>query len=153
MDMGLRLTDVEALDLLDEPFVFKQEKDPAINLRSAGATEAEIEFLVGEHSEEKVWEGKRVELNAMTSGQFVEFIETKLTDHDISNVVPDQDTLEHTWRQEKMRREMAVTVDEMMDEFSAEAGTPPNDLEDQVRAAVDGEQINWKAAVARLSED
>ena len=46
-------------------------------LRINGATEAEIEFLL--RGEGKT--GQRVELNAMTSDQFVAFVERKLTEH------------------------------------------------------------------------
>jgi hypothetical protein len=153
IDMGLRLSDVEAMDLLDEPFVFKQEKDPSTNLRRAGATEDEIAFLVGERGYDKTWEGKRVELNAMTSGQFVEFIEAKLSDYGIAKVVPDQETLDHAWRQAVIRRKMDDAVTEAMEDFNAEEVTPPGNLADQVREAVDGQRINWKEAVAQLSED
>lgn len=89
----------------------------------------------------------------MTSRQFVEFIETKRSGYGIAKVVPDQETLDHAWRQAVMRREMDDAVTEAMEDFNAEEVTPPGNQAKQVREVVDGEPINWKDAVARLSED
>ena len=58
------------------------------NLRLNGATEEEIEFLLEQ----------RVELNALTSGQLVAFIERKLAEHGISKVIPPTDLLGDAYR-------------------------------------------------------
>ena len=52
-------------------------------LKENGATEEEIEFLLR----------RRVELNAFTSDQLVEWIEEKLEEHGVEKVVPEEDTL------------------------------------------------------------
>jgi hypothetical protein len=60
----------------------------AANMRRNGATDEEIEFLLD----------RRVELNAMTSDQFVEFIERGLTEHGVRKVVPKPDMLAEVFR-------------------------------------------------------
>ena len=72
----------------DEPVALKSDKDAvAYRLRINGATEAEIEFLL--EGPEGV--GRRVELNAMTSDQFIAFVERKLEEHGVAKVVPNTD--------------------------------------------------------------
>jgi hypothetical protein len=76
IDLGLRLDDVRALELESEPVALSADKEKLANtLRRHGATEDEIAFLM---------EGQRVELNAMTSDQFVAFVEDKLTEAGIA---------------------------------------------------------------------
>ena len=66
-DIGLRLEDVEEMDLQDEP---APDTGPGAPLLSEyGATRDEIDFLCHRH--------RRVELNAMTAPQFVEWIEAQ----------------------------------------------------------------------------
>ena len=52
-------------------------------LKKNGATEEEIEFLLHH----------RVELNAFTSDQLVEWIEEKLVEHGVEKVVPEEETV------------------------------------------------------------
>ena len=73
-------------------------------LRINGATEAEIEFLL--HGEGNT--GQRVELNAMTSDQFVAFVERKLTEHRAAKVVPSAETLAETYAAFKRGRDGAA---------------------------------------------
>jgi hypothetical protein len=53
-----------------------------------GATPAEVAFLQS---------GQRVELNAMTSEDFVAFVERKLDEHGIETVVPERDQLDDAY--------------------------------------------------------
>ena len=72
VDLGLRLDDAQALHLESEPVLLRPEeiisKRPL--LVEQGALPEEIDFLLS---------GRRIELNAMTSAEFVDFIERKLT--------------------------------------------------------------------------
>jgi hypothetical protein len=83
VDIGLRLVDVRRLELADEPVALEEKSKVAIvrRLRINGTTEAEIEFLIS---------GRRVELNAMTSDQFIAFVEEKLIEHGVTKVAPDE---------------------------------------------------------------
>jgi hypothetical protein len=73
IDLGLRLADVEEMDLESEPVAAKaaEWRSRRETLRRHGASKDEIAFLAD----------RRVELNAMTSPQFLAFIENKLTEH------------------------------------------------------------------------
>ena len=57
-------------------------------LEQAGLDQAAIDFL----------RNQRVELNAMTSRQLVDFVERKLKQHGIRKVIPDAETLAKTYR-------------------------------------------------------
>jgi hypothetical protein len=58
-------------------------------LRRNGATSEEIEFLLNE---------ERVELNAMTSDVFIQFIEGKLEEHEVTKVIPAKDRLAEAFK-------------------------------------------------------
>ena len=96
IDLGLRLADVEAYALESEPVEYGKS-DPQWNLAQNGATAKEIKFLRGE-SRRPPYHGRRVELNAFTSGDFIRWIESKLKAHGIKKVVPDAETLEAAYR-------------------------------------------------------
>ena len=86
IDLGLRLSDVADLEPEAVPFKANADLDAiGYTLLKYGASEAEIEFLLKGR--------QRVELNALTSPQFVQFLERKLAEHGIRKVVPDADTL------------------------------------------------------------
>ena len=61
------------------------------NLRENGASEAEIAFMFRDF--DRMRSTRRVELNAMTSPQFVAFLERKLRENGVAKIVPDQDLL------------------------------------------------------------
>ena len=74
IDLGLRLDDIR--DLQAEPVTYRQRKNPGHYLRACGATPEEIDMLV--HSGRfGGWYGQRVEINAMTSEQLIEWLEAK----------------------------------------------------------------------------
>jgi hypothetical protein len=91
VDLGLRLNDVNELNLEAESVSFGNTSHSKIRqrLQRYGATNAEIEFLLDE---------QRVELNAMTSGQLVEFVKRKLGEHGVTKVVPTRARLDAAYR-------------------------------------------------------
>jgi hypothetical protein len=72
IDLGLRLPVVQEMGLESEPVEYRSRVDPRINLRRSGASSDECDFLVQRGG--WGWSGKRVELNAMNSTQFVDFV-------------------------------------------------------------------------------
>jgi hypothetical protein len=88
IDIGLRLADIK--ELQSEPVSTSGDWSArAETLLRHGATPEEIAFL----------RNRRVELNAMTSGQFVEFIENKLSENGVTKVLPNTDVMvEHARR-------------------------------------------------------
>ena len=100
IDLGLRRVDVQKMNLDKEYVQLEQDKDPRIKLREYGALPDELEFLVGGkhgHGKGAYWDGFRVELNAMTSRQFITWLEAKLTEHGVEKIVPGTDLLGPIW--------------------------------------------------------
>jgi hypothetical protein len=129
IDLGLRLTDVEAEELETEE-VYNTGSVDAIraNLRKNGATKEEIDFLLDQ----------RVELNAFASDHLVDWIERKLKEHGISKVMPTDETLADAYR--RMRRQAVVQehIDKALKELGNETSPVPVDLragiEDKLKA-------------------
>ncbi len=149
-DFGLRLEDVERLGLASEPVSFgKVSKDAwRERLKINGAADREIEFLLTGPSPDI---GQRVELNAMTSLQFLDFLEAKLTEHGVSKVIPSARQLADVYhlfeRGERARR----IVDEALAAMSKEEIAAPADLEERVRAYLrEKPEAPWDEAVAEL---
>lgn len=124
VDIGLRLDDVGGL--ADEPVKIEAKSRAAIanRLQINGATRAEIEFLLS---------GKRVELNAMTSDQFVAFVERKLIEHGAAKVEPDEKTLADAYRAFVRGERARRAFDEHLGGIRAEPVDIPPDLADRLR--------------------
>lgn len=146
VDIGLRLTDVEAMNLQSEPVeTLGLWSNRSRTLAQHGATQREVEFL----------RYRRVELNAMSADVFVGFLERKLMEHGIHKVVPDRDTLErHAHRvieerlaSELMRRSRPRLV------AKAASTVLPGDLDIQLRSILeDRPELSWDQAVAEVVE-
>jgi hypothetical protein len=114
IDLGLRLADVEEWGLQSESVQYKS--DPTYNLEENGATAEEIAFLYRGSRH-----GKRVELNAFTSDQFVEWLDSKLAEHGVEKVIPDEETLEQAYRRAAAIRRYQKIIDDAGKEVSAYA--------------------------------
>jgi hypothetical protein len=159
-DLGLRLSDAGEWNLDSEPVNYKRKAGGKLakfeaslrkNLTKNGATEEEINFLYTGN-----WEGKRVELNAFTSGDFIEFIEAKLEEHGIKKVVPDPETLVAHYRQVLKTRivnQQLVQIANEAQQKAAEA-TVPEDLEEQVRELQkDSPATPWDMAISEIAKE
>jgi hypothetical protein len=123
IDLGLRLPDVNEHSLECEPVHYRRS-DPSDNLEENGATPEEIEFLCGHHGY-----GRRVELNAFTSADFIRWIEAKLQANGIKKVIPDAGTLDAACRravQIEVVREQLDAIIEKAAEQAAEVKLPKN---------------------------
>jgi hypothetical protein len=94
VDIGLRLDDVQHMGLQSEPVLIKQRLDPRWKFKYSDdvydVSDEELDFLVEKRADySDAWQGKRVELNAMTSRQFLDWLEGKLRDHGVEKVIPD----------------------------------------------------------------
>lgn len=114
IDLGLRLADVEEWGLQSESVQYKS--DPTYNLEENGATAEEIAFLYRGSRH-----GKRVELNAFTSDQFVAWLDSKLVKHGVEKVIPDEETLEQAYRRAAAIRRYQKIIDDAGKEVSAYA--------------------------------
>jgi hypothetical protein len=149
IDIGLRLKDVERFGLESEPVVF--EKSAAAlrkNSERYGATEAEIAFLIdGE---------QRVELNAMSTSQLLELIETALIEHGVKKVIPDADTLAAAYRANVEYFQAQEAINEVIEKTRSEVSEipVPGDLTEQVEGYLkDNRQASWEQAIAAVAAD
>jgi DNA topoisomerase VI subunit B len=117
INLGLRLEDVESYGLASEPVDYKS--DPGPNLSRNGATAAEIQFLRGEPytymdkgKRKQGFHGQRVELNAFTNSQMLEWLEGKLMEHGVEKVIPDDATLARDYRRKVGLREYQRLIEE-----------------------------------------
>ena len=157
VDLGLRLGDVEKYDLPSESVAYGKS-NPKRNLRENGATAAEIEFLTsgsisGWHPE---FRGQRVELNAFTSGQLIEWIESKLKECGIEKLVPEGEILEQAYRRAAEARYFQDQAEEIRAQ-AAEYGeqvTVPTTLASQVAELLKkNPKWSWDEAVDRIGND
>jgi hypothetical protein len=144
VDIGLRLADVEDMELESEPAKTTGDwQKRAKTLQRHGATDEEVDFLRKD----------RVELNAMTSGTFISFLERKLTEHGVEKVVPDGTTLEHHARrvaEQRLIEDLLTKVQDEVREQAAKIELPVN-LDEQVRNLLQrNPAMAWDEAVAAI---
>lgn len=146
IDLGLRLADVQAMTLQSEPVPYEdpiQWRKRAATLRRHGATPEEIEFL----------RTQRVELNAMTSRQLVDFIEAKLTAHGVAKLFPDDITLEEQTRRIIKHQLTQQALAKLSDKLAKRAETAklPENLRDQIaQVFTKHPEMPWDEAVAHV---
>ncbi len=122
IDMGLSVSDVKELDLEVE----KQSRTKDIpNIVKETASAEELEWLRGEEEYGKRFTANRVELDALTPKQLIEFIEKKLGEHGVKEKVLPSDKV----------------IDRKVNEFK----------EDKVREIID-EQVNTLLCLEDLKE-
>ena len=151
IDLGLRLSDVEQMDLASEDVTYDSKVDPRINLMDSGASEDEAAFLVNS-GRPKAWHGKRVELNAMTSPQLVKWLESKLNQFGVSKVVPDEDTLTHAFKRAHYIAYINKAI-RKASEIYDETVSVPDDLSYRVRERIEGRSLSWDDAIDFIAED
>jgi hypothetical protein len=139
----VRLGDAQAMGLEAEPVTVKDFESRVDTLRAHGATDEEIEFLKDE----------RVELNAMTSRQFIGFIEAKLTVHGVQKVVPTAGTIEAHARRLIEQRLASEALADIRDRITRQAAATalPVDIEDQLRGYLARHpSLSWDDALAQI---
>jgi hypothetical protein len=145
VDLGLRLSDVEALGLDSEPVKTSGDWSArAATLAAHGASVTEIRFL----------RHRRVELNAMPADLFVQFLERKLAEQGIGKVVPDNDVLVQHARHVLTRALTNKALEAMRAKAEEDASSIPlpSKLHEQVVAALRRQpDIPWDVAVANIA--
>jgi len=142
IDFGLHLEDVKKYRLPTEDVYSRRIKRST--LRKNGATEEEITFLLG---------NQRVELNAFTSDQLVEWIEAKLEEHGITKITPEDDYLAQAFRQAaaaEYLRDHAKEIGVKARRHAAEVSIPSN-LRDTVKKKLEADPImGWEKAIREI---
>ena len=147
IDLGIRLEDVRRLKLESEPFAIKP--DAAENLSENGATKDEIKFLLGDGK----GRGQRVELNAMTSPQFITWLEGKLLKHGVKKFVPDDGVLETAFRRAVLIQTLNAEIEKEFLKLRTEAEQVevPEDLRAMVQAHLkQNPGAAWDATLAGI---
>jgi hypothetical protein len=144
-DFGLRLADVLAMNLQSEPVPAKPNEWPKrfATLSRHGATPEEIDFL----------RSRRVELNAMTSRQFVDFIEAGLTAHGVTKLIPDETIIAQQARRVIAAQLTEEALAKISDEIAkrAEKVALPANLRERIEAVFEEEPaLPWDVAVAMI---
>jgi hypothetical protein len=140
-DLGLRLGDIEGLER--EPHSDQGSPESrAANMRKNGATQAEIDVLLT----------KRVELNAMTSDQLVDFVERKLTEHGVKKIVPDDARLASAYDLERRNIKAEELVRRELNKMNGAGFTLPTDLRTRVQALLQQQpHLSWDEAVCDIA--
>ncbi len=158
IDLGLRLEDAQDMGLDSEEYD-GSDKD-ADALRKYGATDKEIEFLTQKRTVKikdedgnevkKTILPSRIELNAMDSQQFIDWLEKKLKKVG-KKVIPEPKTLQTVW--DKQWREMALQS--ALDNATANLPKPPpmpKRMIDRIRAEfTDDPKQDWTNALAEIA--
>jgi hypothetical protein len=115
------------------------------NLRENGASDAEIEFMFRDFDTTR--STRRVELNAMTSPQFISFVERKLKEVGVKKIVPEQKLLADVYvgmqRGRRLQRALDDLIAEIDDDFEV-----PKDLQQRLATLLERHpEITWHRAV------
>ena len=147
VNLGLRLEDVETLGLEFEPVHVDTKTIDKLSdrLQRSGAASEEIEVLTS---------GRRCELNAMASDQFVRFVERKLAEHGVKKVVPGPNCLGNTYRLFARGERVRRVVEECLAAQDDEEIAAPVNLEDRVRRYLEENPVaTWDEAVRQVFQD
>jgi DNA topoisomerase VI subunit A len=146
VDLGLRLADVQALDLeqyAEDMFDRGSEIQRRNNMLENGAKRDEVEFLIN----------RRVELNAMASDVLIQWIENKLAENGVAKIVPSKEGLDDLYRRNLEARFLDSSLTEAKQEAKSKAAQVaiPNNLRDRIEARLKEEpELSWDSAVADI---
>jgi hypothetical protein len=143
--LGLRLKDAQSMGLDTESVDYKNHLALERTMLKAGATPAEAAFLCGDGLE-----GSRIELNAMDSQQFIDWLEEKLAEAGVTKVVPDKETLEAAYRRAVKIARANRMLAELEEEWNTNGHSEieiPNDLAEKIRALIKDTNRSWDSAI------
>jgi hypothetical protein len=137
-DLGLRLSDINAYGLVGERCKFSGHF-----ASDSICTEPEKEFLRS---------GKRVELNELTSPQFIEWLENKLRRHLPKRLIPKDAVLTDAYRRAYVVARINKIIEEEMDDIVEEAkeAKVAKSLRKQLRAKLNDESGAWDRVLYEL---
>ncbi|MEH3109473.1 MAG: ATP-binding protein [Agrobacterium cavarae] len=142
--LGLTLDQAVSMDLQSERQEVQGDHARILEgLRNHGASEGELKFIAS---------GQRVELNAMPSDQFVEWIESSLRANDVQKVIPSAATVEQQARHIIGLRHLKRSVTELEQEARNHAAKVqlPADLDNRMRLVFETDPaLPWEDALRR----
>jgi hypothetical protein len=152
IDLGLSLEDVEAMGLESEYQHHPKGSKHALiaNLRDNGATEADIAFMFRDFDSTR--STRRVELNAMTSPQFITFLERKLKAVGVKKIVPEQKLLAEVYLGMQRGLRLQDAVDDLPDEIDDDDIKVPKDLQRRVvKLLKQWPEMRWDTALKKIA--
>ncbi len=152
IDLGLRLEDIAAMQLDPEPVLYGTRINPRLDILASGGTHADANYLVRGGGPGD-WQGYRVELNAMTSDQFVTWLDSRLAELCIEKVIPSDAVLANAYIRAQRLKRLEREVSTIIAAINAEPIIIPPDLFTQISDELDllpGQ--SWDAAIAALVE-
>ena len=153
VDLGLRLDDVRGWGLESEAVNYGKS-DPRPNLLDKGATVEEVAFLHAGVNAAGQHHGRRVELNAFTSDQFIRWIEGKLDLHGIGKVVPAAADLTTAYRRALATHEVNAALPKLAEaaRLAADERPVPRGLAGRVERMVQADRgMPWDVAIAKIA--
>jgi hypothetical protein len=153
IDIGLRLKDVTRYGLSFETQHLSKNSSKwkmRITAEDHGATEDECNAMFrGEQQSIQ-----RVELNALHSDQLVELVETRLREHGVGKIIPEQDLLEEAYRGYTKSQKAAAAFEAIMEDISDDDITVPADLDKRVAKLLKkNPKLRWNEAVKEICGD
>jgi hypothetical protein len=148
IDLGLSLADVQAMGLQHEYQHHAKGRRDVLeaNLRLNGATNEEIAFMFADFHQLR--STRRVELNAMTSPQFVAFVERKLHETGVEKIVPDEALLTKVYAGIVRGRRLEKEVRSLNIEKDVK---PLRNLQHRVREVfIEHPALRWDAALVKI---
>jgi hypothetical protein len=139
IDLGLQYGDINGLPSEPNNSNISDER-----LTEAGLSAAATKFL----------RSQRVELNAMTSRQLIDFVEDRLKQHGIGKVIPDAKTLVGTYELFAASDRLSEAFEELKEQLEDKGERPikvPKNLEARVKNLFQKyPDISWHRAVQLL---
>lgn len=151
IDLGLRLADVQEMNLQSEPVEYSSNVHPSQNLIESGANYEEYRFLVSKGYPGH-WLGERVELNAMISEQLIAWLERKLQSAGVEKFIPDEDVLAAAYRRAKQLAKIQKSINKSIANLQkGDISIPPN-LPKLVSNHLQGQSKSWDDAIFELAQ-
>jgi len=118
-------------------------------LRENGATDEEINILV-----QGRWWGERIELNAMTSDQFIEWFDRKLEEHCVRKVIPESATLAAAYRRAVYLQKIDKAEEKLRKKMKGQSIEVPANLLERVNRIMStkkGRDTPWDEVVWKIA--
>jgi hypothetical protein len=142
IDLGLKLEDARHYDLQEEDCEFKGRF-----AKDSLASEEEQEFLES---------GRRIELNAFTSPDFIEWLEAKLTENGFGErLIPGDEILAKAWGRALAVAKLNEAIEEVREEAieSAESAEVPKNLRRKLSRALRGSAEAWDKVLYAIARE
>jgi hypothetical protein len=156
IDLGLRLADIEQYSLQSEDCTLGKAH-PGSNLRENGASAEEIKFLCTGHDNQWRFYGKRVELNAFSSGDFIEWVEGKLAEQGVNKVIPGNETIDTAFRRAVLTNiledKLETFIEEAEEEVAAIKSNPKQISRKVKKRLKECPETSWDQAIKDIVEE